>query len=227
MKYKVDFDIELRKSPYSGLYIALEGIDGSGKTTQTEVLEKYFQKQGKEVVIIHEPRRDGVMGELVTGVLSGKVKLPKVAIQYLFAAQRAAFMEELIEPALKSGKVVITDRCFWSAIPYGLLDKYESEKEENTDQLSAAHSILSMYHEFIAPDKTFVLDVSVDTAVNRLEETGKPASIYEKREKLQKVRDAYEFLLQKFPENLVKIDAEQDTEGIKNDILEQLKTVSK
>lgn len=223
MQHKVDFDIELKKNPYSGLYIALEGIDGSGKTTHAVRLEQYFKDQGREVVKAHEPRRDGVMGELVNNVLTGKTKIPAVAIQYLFAAQRAAFLEELIEPALKRGAVVISDRCFWSAIPYGLLDKYESEKQENPNQLLVALSILSMYHEFIVPDKTFILDVSAEIAVTRLEGKGKAAEIYEKREKLEKLKEGYEFLLEKFPEELVKINGENSPEEVDAAILEKIK----
>jgi dTMP kinase len=227
MKYKVDFDIELKQNPYFGLYIALEGIDGSGKTTQVKMLEEYFNAQGKEVVKTHEPRRDGVMGELVNNVLTGKAKIPTVAIQYLFAAQRATFLEELIMPALKRGAVVISDRSFWSAIPYGLLDKYESEREENPDQLLAALSILSMYHEFIAPDLTIILDIPVEAAVKRLEGKGKTAEIYEKKEKLEKLKAGYEFLFDKFPEELVKINAEKNPEEVEKEILEQIKNLPK
>lgn len=227
MKYKVDFDIELRRNPYKGLYIALEGIDGSGKTTQVEKLEKYFQEQGKEVVRTHEPRRDGVMGELINGVLTGKTNIPKVAIQYLFAAQRATFLEELVLPALERGAYVITDRCFWSAIPYGLLDKYESEKEEVGDQLLAAMSILSMYHEFVVPDVTIVLDVSVDIAATRLEKKGKAAEIYEKREKLTKLLQGYDFLIEKFPDVLIKIDAEKTPEEVEAEILNHINNLPK
>lgn len=219
MKYNVNFDIELKKNPYPGLYIALEGIDGSGKTTQVKKLAEYFMSLGKEVVITHEPRRDGAMGPLVDSVLKGEVQIPVVAIQYLFAAQRAAFMEEVIIPALKQNKVVITDRCFWSAIPYGLLDKYESEKTEDAYQLMAAMSILSMYHEFIAPDFTVILDVAVDTAGNRLEAKGKKAEIYEKQEKLMKLIEGYKFLLENFPDVLVQVSGEGQEQEVTERIL--------
>jgi len=227
MQYNVNFDIELKKNSYPGTYIALEGIDGSGKTTQVDMLERYFKEQGKEVVRTHEPRRDGVMGGLVDEILTGKSKIPSVALQYLFAAQRATFMEEMVMPALTRGAIVITDRCFWSSVPYGLLDKYESEKEENPDQLLAALSILSMYHEFISPDITFVLDVSIDTAGDRLAGKGKAAEIYEKREKLERLKEGYAFLFEKFPDELVKIDAEKTPEDVEKDILEELKKISK
>lgn len=220
MTYNVNFDIELKENPYPGIYIALEGIDGSGKTTQVEKLAEYYRSQGKDVVVTHEPRRDGAMGALVDAVLKGDVKIPVVAIQYLFAAQRAAFMEEVIIPALKEGKVVITDRCFWSSIPYGLLDKHESEKSNDPYQLMAAMSVLSMYHEFIAPDFTVILDVSVNTAGERLTAKGKKAEIYEKREKLEKLKEGYAFLLENFSDALVQVDGEGAQQEVSQRILE-------
>ncbi len=51
MKYHVSFDIEFRKNPYEGFYIAFEGIDGAGKTTQGAVLKKYLEEKGKNVVL--------------------------------------------------------------------------------------------------------------------------------------------------------------------------------
>lgn len=222
MTYNVNFDIELKKNPYTGLYIALEGIDGSGKTTQVKMLKGHFESQGKEVVITHEPRRDGVIGALVDKVLRGEVEIPEVSIQYLFAAQRAVFMEELIIQALERGAVVITDRCFWSSIPYGLLDRFESSTDENGDRLLASLSVLSMYHEFIAPDLTFVLDVNIETAGERLDKLGKKAEIYEKAEKLSKIRNGYEFLFKKFPDELIKIDGELLPEKVLQSILDNV-----
>lgn len=222
MKYNVNFEIELKKNPYTGLYIALEGIDGSGKTTQVEKLAKHFEKEGREVVKTHEPRRDGVMGELVTSVLTGKAEIPPVAIQYLFAAQRAVFLEEVIYPALEQGKIVITDRCFWSSIPYGLFDRFEFSKDENGERLLAALSVLSMYHEFLAPDFAFFLDTSVETAGKRLDQLGKKAEIYEKSEKLEKIRNGYAFLFEKFPNELIKIDGELPPEKVLQSILDNV-----
>lgn len=227
MKYSVDFDIELLKNPYKGLYIALEGIDGSGKTTQVDALVAHYEKKGQEVVRTHEPRRDGVMGPLVTGVLTKEIKLPEVAIQYLFAAQRAAFLEQLVIPALERGAIVISDRCFWTSIPYGLLDRFESKHEESADLLLASLSVLSMYHEFIAPDISFVLDVSVDTAVERLSHLGRESELYEKKEKLLKIKNGYDFLLEKFPEELAKINAERGAIEITEDLLQKLQNLPK
>ncbi len=223
MKYHVEFDIDLKRNLYKGLYIALEGIDGSGKTTQVEELAKYFEKLGREVVRTHEPRRDGAIGGLIKSVLKEKTKLPEVAIQYLFAAQRAVHLEEFIIPSLKRDAVVITDRCFWSSIPYGLLDRFESGREENADQLLASLSILSMYHEFVVPDISFVLDVSVETAGERLTNKKRKVELYEKKEKLTKVKNGYSFLFSRFPKYLVMIDAEKPVDKVTKEIIGKIK----
>lgn len=227
MKYKVNFDIDLKKNPYPGLYIALEGIDGSGKTTQAALLSEHFKKEGREVLNTREPRQDTVVGKLVHQILEAKVKVPPVSLQYLFAADRAIHQEQVVIPALKKGTIVISDRNFWSAIPYGLLDKSEAEKDENPDQLLTALSILSFYHEFITPDKTFILDVSVETSEKRLAETHKLASIYETRAKLAKLKKGYEFLEEHFAEELARVDAEKSPEAVVKEILDVIKKLQK
>ncbi len=218
MKYSVNFEIELQGNTLGGLYIALEGIDGSGKTTQAEKLKEYFEEKGKTVFLTHEPRRDGVIGPLIHDILQADTKVPDVAIQYLFAAQRAVHVEEMIIPALKKGEVVISDRCLWSSIPYGLLDRFDSS-EETSERLQASLSVLSMYHEFIVPDATFFLDVSVETAGKRLIAMSRKAEIYEKPEKLQKIKNGYDFLLNKFPQVLTKVHAERHIDEVTKEIV--------
>lgn len=218
MKYPVKFEIEFKKNNSKGLYIALEGIDGSGKTTQAKDLATYFESIGRTVFLTHEPRRDGIIGPIINDVLQADVKIPEVAIQYLFTAQRAVHLEEMILPALKRGEVVISDRCFWSAVPYGMLDRFESSKT-TADRLLTSLSILSMYHEFTVPDITFFLDVSIATAGKRISDLKRKTEIYEKKEKLTKVRSGYELLLKKFPEHITRIDAEKDIEKVAETII--------
>ena len=227
MHYHVEFDVDLKRNPYKGLYIAVEGIDGSGKTTQVDKLTKYFEKLGREVVRTHEPRRDGVMGKLVQEVLEEKTKIPAVAIQYLFAAQRAVHLEELVIPSLEKGAVVVTDRCFWSSIPYGLLDRFESGKDEKADRLLASLSVLSMYHGFITPDATFILDVSIKTASQRLAKKTKAAELYEKKEKLNKIKKGYSFLLSRFSGYLSLVNAEGPIDDVTARIIAIINKIKK
>ena len=100
MTYHIELDIDLKRNPYKGLYIALEGIDGSGKTTQVEKLTEYFKSKGKTVVQTREPRKEGVIGDIVQKVLTGKMKMPSVALQYLFSTDRVLHHNDVIIPGL-------------------------------------------------------------------------------------------------------------------------------
>jgi dTMP kinase len=225
MKYHVDFEIELKKHETSGTYIAIEGIDGCGKTTQVTKLLEHFKNQGKDVLQTREPSRKGLVGELVHNILLAEVKVPAVALQYLFAADRAINQQEVILPALKSGKCLIADRCFWSALPYGIVDRSQPGKPidyESGNVLLTAYSILSLYHQFTAPDKTFYLKISVDTAMKRLLEENKQKEIYDEAEKLEKICNGYEWLAQKFPDHFVVIDGEQSVDQVTAKILESI-----
>ena len=224
MKYHVEFDVELRKNPYKGLYIALEGVDGRGKTTQLTRLHAYFKRDGREVVGTREPRKqEGVIGDLIQKILQGKTKIPPVAFQYLFTADREMHHAELVIPALKAGKVVVTDRCFWSAIPYGLLDK-KSDLDENTvEYMLAAQGILSMYHQFVVPDYTFYLDIPLDVAMKRILAEGETNEIYEERDKLEKVIKGYKWLLKEFEKEFVVIDGQKGVEEVTGEIVASIK----
>src|SRR5882724_12061511 len=196
MKYHVEFDIDFKRNTSEGLYIAIEGIDGSGKTTQVEKLVAYFAKQGKNVVRTREPRKDeGLIGELIQKILHGKTTIPPVAFQYLFSADREMHHEELIKPSLQGGKIVISDRCFWSVVPYGIMDLGGNLDENTGEYMLTAQSILSMYHQFTIPDYTFYLDIPLDVAMERLDKDEKKKEIYENQEILAKTIKGYEWLL--------------------------------
>lgn len=222
MKYHVSFDIDLKRNPYEGRYIALEGIDGSGKTTQTGELVKYFEGQGKGVVQTREPRKEGVVGDVVQHVLTGKLKMSSVGLQYLFSTDRVLHHEAVIEPALKSGKIIISDRCFWSAVVYGILDRVGRYDREAADFLLISQSILSMYHQFLVPDYTFLLKVTLDSALERISKKDDLMEIYEDKEKLRKVNEGYDWLAEEFPEEITVIDGEGSVEEVTQRLISKL-----
>lgn len=223
MKYHVEFDIDFKRNEARGLYIAVEGIDGSGKTTQVEKLVEYFKSQGREVVKTREPRKnEGLIGELIQKILHGKTTIPPVAFQYLFSADREMHHEELIKPSLQAGKVVVSDRCFWSVIPYGIMDLGGDVDENTREYLLVAQSILSMYHQFTIPDFTFYLELPLDTAMERIQQGGEEKEIYEDREKLAQTIKGYNFLLQKFPEEFKVIDATKSVTEVTEEIVSLL-----
>lgn len=226
MKYQVSFDLELRKNEFSGLYIALEGIDGCGKSTQVELLAEYFKKQGKEVVVTREPRKVGIIGDLVHKVLLGQAKLPTVSLQYLFSADRAANHHDVVLPALQEGKVVITDRCFWSAIVYGILDRTGGIYDKSdADLLLITQSILSMYHQFTVPDYTFYLKIPLDESMKRLAQKKDAKEIYEEEDKIGKVLTGYEYLKDRFNDEITIVDGNQTVEKVTKEIVDTISSI--
>lgn len=229
MSYHIELDIDFKRNNTKGLYIALEGIDGSGKTTQRDALALYFEEQGKSVVKTREPRKtEGIVGRLVFEILKGNQKVPSVALQYLFTADRALHYKELIMPALEEGKIVISDRCFWSAIPYGILDRMEDEGKNEYDYamgdaILMGQGILSMYHKFMIPDYTFYLHVPVDVGLERSGKKDDEKEIYETKEKLDKIVLGYDWLLKTFPKEITEIDAREDFDHVTNDIIDRIK----
>lgn len=221
MNYHVEFDLELRKNPYKGLYVALEGTEASGKTTQVSKLKDYFESKGKEVITTREPRKEGIIGDIVHKVLKGELKMDSVAFQYLFSTDRVLNHREIVMPALEQGKIVISDRSFWSAIVYGVLDKMEGEyKKETMDQLLVAQSILSFYHQFIVPDYTFFLKIPLNISIERLQNERKQAKeIYEDEEKIKKTIKGYEFVFKNFENEIITIDGSKGIEEITREMI--------
>lgn len=218
MVYHVSFDIELRKHNYPGKFIVIEGIDGSGKTTQVEKVVESLKAQGKDVVVTKEPT-DGEVGQLIRKMLSGKVEFTPVAFQYLFAADRVMHMEE-VEELLKQGKFVVSDRYFWSAIAYGMADKEGMDYENSKEVSLVAQGILSIYHQFLLPDYTFYLEIPVDVSLSRLGAMDKEKEIYEKKENLEKIYAGYEWLVEKFGDEIMVIEGTQDVQDITENIVD-------
>src|SRR5690554_6635734 len=101
MSYPIKFSVSFKKHKYPGKLIALEGIDGSGKTTQAQLLVEKLKKSGKKVIYTKEPT-DGEIGKLIRRVLSGELNVPPLSLQYLFCADRGPHQEEM-EQYLKKG----------------------------------------------------------------------------------------------------------------------------
>ena len=107
------------KNKYSGKFIAIEGLDGSGTTAQVQRLSQYFHSEKIHSLFTQEPTNN-VIGGVARGCLTGDLKINSaVGLQLLFAADRANHLEKEIIPALQAGTNVITKRYFLSSIAYG------------------------------------------------------------------------------------------------------------
>lgn len=220
--YHISFEIDFRNNAYPGKFIVLEGLDASGKSTQAKKLSEYFRNAGKSVLLTHEPTRAGYIGQLIHNVLRGKTPLPRVALQYLFCADRAVHLKQTIIPALEEGKIVISERYFWSSVAYGLTDREEIDYHNQKQVLLAAYSILSMYNQFLLPDMTAYFNISVQVATQRLSRMAKEKEIYEREDQLTKIKRGYDVLLREFPNEFTLIDGEKDEESVTQELKKAL-----
>jgi dTMP kinase len=216
MKYKVSFSIDFKRNKHKGKFIALEGIDGSGKTLQTEKVVKELKKRGYKVISTKEPT-DRVIGKFIKNdILTGRVKLPPVAIQYIFSADRSDHQKE-IEEYLKKGYVVVTDRYFWSAVCYGIADL-----DQVADYYLTVLSVLSPYNRFITADAMFFLDIPLKVALQRISKSSKHNEIYDNEKKLKKIKKAYDFLIKRFPKEFIVVDANKSVDELTLDLVKRI-----
>lgn len=135
-----------------GLFITFEGTEGCGKSTQAKLLEKYLKGLGKKVISSLEPGGTKTGRQIRNLLLSTQELLSQNAELFLFAADRAQHVEEIINPALDAGSVVVCDRFIDSTVAYQIGGR--KLPEELVRYLNAVSS------GGLLPDITFLLDLS-------------------------------------------------------------------
>lgn len=217
MKHTVSFDLTFRENPYPGKLLVVEGIDGAGKTTQAKEIVKRLNKDGYNAAYTKEPT-DQVIGQFIREkILSGNLDINRLALQYLFNADRVMHMEK-IETLLEKGMIIVMDRYFWSSVAYAMADLGHVQ-----DWYLTAFSILSFYNQFLLPDFSFFLRVSPSIALERIKTSGKHNEIYDTAEKLPQIESHYENLMKEFPGVFTIINAERSSEEITSDIVSLIK----
>lgn len=195
-----------------GRFIALEGIDGSGTTSQAEALAKRLRARGHEVVRTHEPS-GGSIGRLVRERLSrSTAALDPAAMALLFAADRMDHVRTTIEPALRRGDIVVTDRYLVSSWVYQALECDPQWVRE-----------INRYAPW--PDLTFLVEVPVQVALGRVHARsgGGATEIYESAPLQQRVATGYRAVLAERLEAVVPVDGDRPPEAITAELLEQCK----
>ena len=161
-----------------GLFIVLEGIDGTGKSTQTRLLADWFRQRGREVVASREPT-DGPWGAKLRAT-AATGRLPAEDELQLLLRDRREHVEQLIAPALAAGKVVILDRYYFSTMAYQGSRGLDPAEIRRVNEAFAPR-----------PDLLFILDLDVESALSRIGGRGDTANEFEKSESLAKCRDIF------------------------------------
>jgi dTMP kinase len=226
MKYHIAFDLDFRRNEYPGKFIVLEGIEASGKTTQVKRLGEILSKIEK-TFITKNPTDNEIGTYIRNEILTGNKKhIPPVSYQYLFAADRVIQQFDLIE-RLKKGETVISDRYFWSSVAYGIADR-EGTDYTNWEEVSVtALSLLSMYHQFILPDLSIYLDVSLKESLRRISGSAKHTEIYDNHQMNVKIEKGYDWLFKTFPNELTSINAEKPLDEVTKEIVELVGKIQK
>ncbi len=181
------------------MLIAIEGIDGSGKTTIASYISKILKERGYDVIVLKEPS-DSEYGRKLKEL---NKRLPPEEECKLFLLDRIEDVKKNILPALKSGKIVIMDRYYLSNVAYQSARGLDPEKIRRDNEKIAPK-----------PDLTIILDLDPEIALERIKNRGKP-SPFEGLEYLRKVRENF---LKFADNNSVIIDASRDLDEVKKDV---------
>lgn len=197
-----------KTTPQRGKFIVFEGIDGSGKSTQSSLLTARLQALGLPCYRTFEPT-DSPIGSLIHQMMTGRIQADNRVIAALFVADRFDHLTNPLDgfkKKLDAGVTVVADRYYFSSYAYHGVDL-------DMDWVIAANSISA---DLQRPDLTVFLDVPVKKAVERLARGRFHTELFEHEERLTKVREKYfeAFEKQKDCERVAVIDADADAETI-------------
>lgn len=161
-----------------GKLIVIEGIDGTGKSTQASMLAEALKKQQHEVIESFEPTNGPWGSKLRKSATSGRLSIEEEL--ELFIKDRQQHVEELIIPTIERGGIVILDRYYFSTMAY------QGARGINPEDIRARNEAFAP-----APDILLILDLPVDVALKRIGVRDGQANEFEKRESLQFCRDLF------------------------------------
>ncbi len=184
----------MRKLTSGGLLIAVEGVDGAGKTTIAALLAQFCGERGLGCVLSKEPTSLGWGQKMRESAQTERLSLEK-ELEY-FLLDRKDHVERTIRPALEENAVVILDRYYWSTAAYQGVRGASVEKIITENETFAP-----------MPDLFILLDVEVKAGLDRVQKRGDTPNSFEKVDALEQARQIFLGLHQKYPDRSCKIDA--------------------
>jgi dTMP kinase len=186
----------------NGVFICVEGLDASGKTTQSKLLVRNLQRKGFDAVYTTEPSY-GRIGRLIRKhVLVGKNRTSAVLEALLFAADRVDHSEREVIPALQAKKVVVTDRYLYSSFAYQGATGLDLKWIEEVNRWA------------IKPDMTIYIDISPEIVLKRLK---REKSIMETLQNQRRVREIYLELVKNY--GLRVVDGNKSRQVVAQEIM--------
>lgn len=209
----------------AGLFITVEGPDGAGKSTLVRKLEEKLLKElTVPLVATREPGGSDIAEKIREVIIDPDNKaMDNRTEALLFAAGRRQHVIEKIVPALKQGKVVLSDRFVDSSIAY-----QGAGRELGVEEVATLNQFAT---EDLTPDITLYLDVNAQVGLNRID--GKDSKRLKDRLEMEeisfhnRVRDAYHVLLKNNPDRIQYIDATPDPDSVFQDAWQILKNILK
>lgn len=202
------------------LFIVFEGIDSSGKTTQAELLKKYFASIKEQAVISPEPS-SGIIGNLIRQALKQRIVFSKdpdlfdQQMAYLFAADRHDHLYNDVDGVFKliaDNYHIISTRYYFSSLAY------------NCENIEQFNFIKKLNDRFPNPDLTIYLDIPIEVSLTRLQERSLQ-EIYETKTKLTKVREQYQKIFAEYNGKAIAIDGTQNAEKIQQQIIDSINAI--
>ena len=202
-----------------GLFISIEGPDGSGKSTQLNNIKKFFQEKGIETIFTREPGGT-IIGERIREILLDKchAEMDSMKEDMLYAAARAQHVAQVIKPALAEGKVVVCDRFVDSSIAYQGFGRKLGDSVEIINSYAVAGCM---------PDLTILMVLDPSIGKTRIDSREKDRLELEKDAFHRDVFEGYLSLKEKYPDRIFGIDASRTIEDIKCDIYKKLEEMLK
>ena len=202
-----------------GIFISIEGPDGSGKSTQIENIRRFFKEKDIEIVFTREPGGTPI-GERIRSIILDKncSEMDYMTEALLYAAARAQDVAQVIKPALEAGKIVVCDRFVDSSIAYQGYGRNLGQSVQTINNYAIDGCI---------PDLTFLMKIDPSIGKKRIREDVQDRLEAEKVSFHQKVYSGYIELEKKYPDRIFGIDASRSISEIKADIYKKLEEVLK